>query len=209
MEASTSEKKGDTMYQLLSSILVAAFLAAAAPGPSPKLTTSWKAPDADKLNFTKIVVAFLTSDADLRNRVEGGLARRIARSVPANTIVPDADVGNREAVKAHLVKNAIDGALVVRLVDLKNDWVISEGQQWYAGMPHYWDTWDSTYLRVNSSSYAFQEKIVTADIVLYSVATAKPVWIGRFKSTNPKHLRGLLDELVKDGAEELKKQKLI
>jgi hypothetical protein len=55
----------------------------------------------------------------------------------------------------------------------------------------------------------YQEKIVTVDIILYSVATAKPVWAGRLKSTNPKFLKGLLDDLVKAGSEELKKQKLI
>jgi hypothetical protein len=197
------------MYQLLSSILLAAIVASSATSASTKITTTWKDPAAGKPNFSKIVVAFLSSDADLRRRVEGGLQRRIPRSVAAHTIVPDEDLKDREAVKARLVSNAVDGAIVVRLVDLKNDWVVSEGGTFHGAMPGFWDSWDSNWLSVNTTGYAYQEKIVTVDIFLYSVATAKPLWIGRLKSTDPKFLKGLLDDLVKEGTEELKKQKLI
>jgi hypothetical protein len=196
------------MLRFLRAILIASLVTAPAAG-STKLTTTWKDPNVGKLNFSKIVVTFLSKDDDLRRRVEGGLARRIPRSVAANTIVADGELKDREAIKAHLVKNAVDGAIVVRLVDMKSDWVVSEGQQWYASLPSYWDSWDSNWLSVHTASYAYQEKIVIADIILYSVATAKPVWIGRLKSTNPKFLKNLLDDLVKEGSQELKKQKLI
>jgi len=196
------------MHKFLRAILIASLVAAPAAGGT-KLSTSWKDPNVGKLNFSKIVVTFLSKDDDLRRRVEGGLARRIPRSVAANTIVTDGELKDREAIKAHLVSNSVDGAIVVRLVDMKSDWVVSEGQQWYASLPSYWDSWDSNWLSVHTASYAYQEKIVIADIILYSVATAKPVWIGRLKSTNPKFLKNLLDDLVKEGSQELKKQKLI
>jgi hypothetical protein len=198
------------MYRSLSSVLLATFIVASVPGASPKLTTTWKDPNVGKVNFSKIVIAFLTNDDDLRKRIEGGLARRIQRSVAANTIVADEDLKDRAAVKAHLEKHGIDGAIVVRLVDLKKDWVVSQGETWYAGLPGYWDTWDPGWLQVNTATYAFQDRVVTADIIVYSVATAKPVWAGRLRSTNPKdYIKGVLDQLVKEGAEELKKQKLI
>ena len=196
------------MYQLLSSILLAAIVASAASA-STKLTTTWKDPNIGKLNFSKIVVAFLSKDADLRRRVEGGLQRRIPRSVAANTIVTDEDLKDRETVKARLESNAVDGAIIVRLVDFKNDWNVSPGGTFHGTLPGFWDAWDSNWLSVNTPGYAYQEKVVTADIFLYSVATAKPIWIGRLKSTDPKFLKGLLDDLVKEGSEELKKQKLI
>src|SRR5262245_48054387 len=188
------------MHKFIRAILIASLVIAPAAGGT-KLTTSWKDPNVGKLNFSK--------DDDLRRRVEGGLARRIPRSVAANTIVTDGELKDREAIKAHLVSNGVDGAIVVRLVDMKSDWVVSEGQQWYASLPSYWDSWDSNWLSVHTASYAYQEKVVIADIILYSVATAKPVWIGRLKSTNPKFLKNLLDDLVKEGSQELKKQKLI
>ena len=196
------------MHKFLRAILIASLVTAPAAGGT-KLTTSWKDPNIGKLNFSKIVVTFLSKDDDLRRRVEGGLARRIPRSVAANTIVTDGELKDRESIKAHLVSNGVDGAIVVRLVDNKSDWVVSEGQTWYASLPSYWDSWDSNWLSVHTASYAYREQIVIADIILYSVATAKPVWIGRLKSTNPKYLKNLLDDLVKEGSQELKKQKLI
>jgi len=201
-------KKENIMHKFLTALIIASLVAALAAGGT-KMTTTWKDPNVGKLNFSKIVVTFLSKDDDLRRRVEGGLARRIPRSVPANTIVTDGELKDREAIKAHLVSNAVDGAIVVRLVDMKSDWVVSEGQQWYASLPGYWDSWDSNWLSVHTASYAYQEKLVIADIILYSVATAKPVWSGRLKSTNPKFLKNLLDDLVKEGSQELKKQKLI
>jgi hypothetical protein len=197
------------MYKTFGSILMAALLTAPVTNASTKLTTTWRDPNVGKVNFSKIVVTFLSKDDDLRSRVEGGLARRIPRSVAANTIVSNEDLKDRETIKAHLQKNGVDGAIVVRLVDFKKDWVVSEGQTWYASLPSYWDSWDANWLPVHTASYAYQEKVVTADIILYSVATAKPVWTGRLKSTNPKFLKNLLDDLVKEGAEELKKQGLI
>jgi len=196
------------MHKFMRAILIASLVTAPAAGGT-KLTTSWKDPNVGKLNFNKVVVTFLSKDDDLRRRVEGGLARRIPRSVAANTIVTEGELKDREAIKAHLVKNGVDGAIVVRLVDNKSDWVVSEGQTWYASLPSYWDSWDSNWLTVHTASYAYREQIVVADIILYSVATAKPVWIGRLKSTNPKFLKNLLDDLVKEGSQELKKQKLI
>jgi hypothetical protein len=197
------------MYQFLSVFLLAALLIPATTGAGAKLTTSWRDPNVTKLNFSKVVVAFVSNDADLRRRVEGGLARRIPRSVAANTLVTDDDLKNRDAVKARLESNAVDAAIVVRLVDFKRETITSQGESWMVGVPGFWDTWDTNWLTVHTANYAYEEKIVTADIILYSVATAKPIWAGRLTATNPKFLKGLLDDLVKAGSAELKKQKLI
>ncbi|HSE96774.1 MAG TPA: hypothetical protein VLD57_00800 [Blastocatellia bacterium] len=197
------------MYQFLRAFLLTILLFAPATGAGTKLTTTWRDPQVATVNFSKIVVAFISKDADLRRRVEGGLARRIPRSVAASTLVPDEEIKDREAVKARLLSNGVDGAIVVRLVDMKRETVVSMGDSWVVGLPSYWDTWDTNWITINTATYAFEEKIVTADIILYSVDKAKPIWVGRMKATNPKNLRELLDDLVKAGAAELKKQKLI
>ena len=197
------------MYKLASALLLVALLVTPAVRADADLSTTWRDPSVTTINFSKVVVAFISKDADLRRRVEGGLARRIPRSVAANTIVPDGELKDREAVKARLLAAAVDGAIVVRLVDLKRETVVSQGESWYVGVPTFWDTWDTNWITVNTASYVYENKVVTADIILYSVATAKPVWVGRLKATNPKFLKGLLDDLVKAGAKELRKQKLI
>jgi hypothetical protein len=174
-----------------------------------KLTTTWKDPSVIKTNFSKVVMTFISKDADLRRRVEGGLVRRIPRSVAANTMVPDGELQDREAVQKRLSSNGVDGAIVVRLVDLKREKIVTQGKSWDVMVPMMWDSWYSSWTTVNTASYVYEEKLVTIDITLYAVATAKPVWAGRLTATNPKNLKALLDDLVEAGSKELHKQKLI
>jgi hypothetical protein len=196
------------MYKLLSPLLLLALLVPALAGT--RLKTTWRDPNVGKTNFAKIVVAYISGNADLRRRVEGGLARRIRRSVAANTVVPDTELKDREALRARLSSNGFDAAIVVRLVDFKQDKIASQGETWDVGVPAlFWDGWTTGFSTVSTASYVYDEKIVIAEITLYSVATGKPVWSGRLKEDDAPNLRELLDNLVKAGAEELRKQKLI
>jgi hypothetical protein len=189
-------------------VLWLAFVSATPAVWGTKLVTTWKDPEATKLSFNKIAVAFMGSDADLRNRVEDGLARRIRRSVTARSFVPDSELRDREAVRTRLTSNSVDGVLVVRLLDIDKSVTLTEGPTTYTGYPMFWDAWD-TFWSASTPIYAIERKVITVEIVLYSVTTAKPIWAGQMKSTNEKSLRVLLDNLVKNGAEELRKQKLI
>jgi hypothetical protein len=179
------------------------------PTADTKIVTTWKDSAVTAVTFNKIVVAFMSSDTDLRYRVEDGLARRIRRTVAAHTFVPNTELNDREAVKARLSDNAVDGAIVLRLVDVQKDVKVSPGQVMYMPYPSLWDMWGGYGWAVPLPSYAIEDKVVIAEIVVYSVTTAKPVWAGQLKATNPKSLRVLLDDLVKAGTKELKKQKLI
>ena len=190
-------------------VLLAFFVYTAAAVSDTKVVTTWKATDVGTVNFNKIVVAFLNQDTDLRHRVEDGLARRIRRSVAAHTFVPDSELRDVEAVKARLSSNQVDGAIVVRLAEVAKDVTISPGGVTYTPYPMFWDMWGTGWGVVSTPTLAFEEKVVTAEIIVYSVATAKPIWAGRLKATNPKSLRVLLDDLVKSGSAELRKQKLI
>ena len=200
------------MYQLVIRVLLVVLLVVPMTGATDtKLTTTWRDPSVTTTNFSKIVIAFITDDADLRRRVEDGLVRRTQRSVAAYTLVPDAEKQDTETLKADLVKNGVDAAIVVRLVDLEKEMQLLTADTWNVGLPTFWDMWGTwgTAMTISTATYARERKVATVDIILYSVATAKPIWAGRLKETNPKSLRVLLDDLVKAGSEELRKQKLL
>jgi hypothetical protein len=197
------------MRNAASTAAVLVFAAAAAFGSDGKLTTTYRDPQVGRLAFNKIVVAFISPDADLRRRVEDGLARRVRNSVAARTIVPDADMHDRAAVAARLASSGVDGAIVVRLVSFDRDVDSAPGQVMFVTYPNLWDTWGSSWALVETPGYATMTKVVTADIAVFDVATTKPVWSGRLKSVDPKSLRTLLDALVEEGATELRKQKLL
>jgi hypothetical protein len=188
-------------------LLVAVFIVSAAEA-GVKVLTTWKDPRISAPNFTKIAIAFPTSDTSLRQRVESGLARRIPRSVAAYTIVPDELVGgDREAIKARLAANQVDGLVLLRLMDVKEESLVSFGET-ASVYPSVWDAW-AMPINVNTATYATTLRTILADLAIFSVSTGKPIWIGRMKSTDPKYLKELLDDLVKAGSSELKKQKLI
>jgi hypothetical protein len=191
---------------IVAAIVIAA---TAAFGADTKLTTTYRDAQVGKLAYGKIVVAFINPDADLRRRVEDGLARRVRNGVAARTIVPDAEMPDRTAVAARLSSNGVDGVIVVRLVSFDRE--VETGAPGLAIVADVglWDTWGSSWAVVETPGYATMTKIVTADIAVFDVATTKPVWSGRLKSVDPKSLRTLLDALVKEGAAELRKQKLI
>jgi hypothetical protein len=198
------------MHQLsIPFALLAFFIFTSSLASDTKIVTTWKDPEVSAINFNKVVVAFMSSDADLRFRVEDGIARRIRRTVAAHTFVPNGELQDREAVKARLSSNAVDGAIVLRLIDVEKNLVVSPGQVMYVTYPSFWDMWGGAGWAVSLPDYATEDKVVTAEIILYSVTTAKPIWAGRLKATNPKSLRIFLDDLVKAGSKELKKQKLI
>ncbi len=69
--------------------------------------------------------------------------------------------------------------------------MISTGESWNVGLPTFWDMWGTwgTVMTISTATYMKENKIITADIILYSVATGKPIWAGRLKETNPKSLR--------------------
>ena len=192
-------------------LLVVALFVTMTEAAGTKLTTTWRDPTITAPNFNKVVIAFIANDTDLRQRVEDGLVRRTKRSVAAYSLVPDGEKLDRDALKAQLEKNGVDGALVVRLVDYEKELLISQGESWNVGLPTFWDMWGTwgTILTISTATYVKERKVATADIILYSVATAKPIWAGRLKDTNSKSLRVILDNLVKAGSEELRKQKLI
>jgi len=195
------------MHKVFASLLILALFAGSTAEAGVKVVTTWRDSRATAPNFSKIVIAFPTNDTSLRERVESGLARRIPRSVAAHTFVPDSELGDREAIKKRLTDNQVDGVILLRLLDVKEESLVSFGDTAYV-YPAVWDVWGLP-MAVSTDTYSTTLKTILADIAIFSASTGKAIWVGRMKSTDPKHLRELLDDLVKASASELKKQKLI
>jgi len=176
-------------------------------GGSVKIVTTWKDPNIARPTFNKVAVLFPHKDATMRERVENGLARRIRNGVAGHTFVVESDLGDREALKTRLAANGVDGLVLLRLLGTKEETIATLGSS-ASIYPSIWDVWADP-LTVSTASYVYKNREITADIAIFSVATGKPVWIGRMKSTDPKYLKELLDDLVKAGTSELKKQKLL
>lgn len=199
------------MYRFLARVLLLALLIPALTVTADtKFSTTFRDKAVTTPNFSKVVVAYITSDADLRHRIEDGLVRRTKRCVAAYSLVP-AGMTDREVLKAHLAKSGVDAALVVRLVDYQSEKVVISGTSMDVMVPSFYDYWDSwaSVMTITTAGLIREDRLFVADLILYSVATGKPIWAGQIKESNPKSLRVLLDNLVEAGTEELKKQKLL
>ena len=199
------------MYKFAIRILFLTLLATIVTGAvDTKFSTTFRDQSVTAPNFQKVVVTYITNDADLRHRVEDGLVRRTKRCVAAHSLIPD-EMRDREALRAHLEKNGVDAAIAVRLLDYQKEKVVISGESFNVAFPSYYDYWGSwgTVMTVSMGGLIREDRLVIAEISLYSVASGKAIWVGQLKDSNPKSLRVLLDDLVKAGSEELKKQKLL
>ena len=80
----------------------------------------------------------------------------------------------------------------------------SYGAMW--GSTGYWSYgWGS----VHSPSYLTQDRVVTMDTNVYSVADGKLVWASRSATYNPANVPRLVDEIAAETTAEMRRQKLI
>lgn len=185
------------------------FIASSAFASDTKLVTTSKNPAAKPAVFNKVVVVVAAADADLRRRAEGGLARRVKNAVAATTLIPDVPLDDREGIKKAIRDSGADGVLLVRPLGITEDVNMEATEQYVVEYPSLWSYWDSNYMVVTRPGAVTIEKVVTLEIAIFSVASEQVVWAGRAKTTNPKSLRLFLDEIVKLGSRELKKQGLV
>ncbi len=196
------------MRHVIAATLFALLLSGSVASAGLKLDTITKSPTAGGTKFSKILVVLLDKDTDLRRRTEGGLVRRIPNSVAATTLMPNVDLHDRDAVMNVIKSNGVDGVIVLRNVMMGRDYAITPGAVTWQLYPDMWDYWGGTWAVIEQPGYAIPTTTVSADLAIFSIKDEKVVWAARMTSTDPRSLHDLLDNLVKAGRNELKKQKI-
>jgi hypothetical protein len=198
------------MHRLITLIAISVTLAGSIAAASDvKIVTTSKPSSTAPVKFTKTVVLVASPDADLRRRAEAGLARRMRNAVAATVLMPNADLSNRDAVKAALRESGADGLVLVRPLGVEEDLNMEATEQYILEYPSLWGYWDSQFMVVTRPGAVSIDKVFTVEIAIYAIADERIVWAGRMKAANPKSLRVFLDEMVEEGSKELKRQKLI
>lgn len=120
---------------------VGLFLAACT---STKLTTSWKAPEAGSIHFTKILVMAVAPVDSLRHPAEDAMRAQI-KTVPVVTsyeLLPKAEDGSDPVKLAAAIKAAgVDGIIVMRMVSSDSEVGYTTGGM----MPSYYTSFNSYY----------------------------------------------------------------
>lgn len=174
---------------------------------STKLTSTWRDPAIDALQFRKVVGIAMTANPTLRRVAEDEFVRAVgpAQAVAGYTLVPDEELRDREAVRARLEAAGVDGAVVYRLaaVEDRARWVPPTT---YGGM---WTYWGWAGPQVWEPGYLTTDRYVQVETAAYSVGDARLVWAGRSQTINPDSAEELIDDVVRVTVSALRTERLL
>ncbi len=179
----------------------------------PRLSDSWRAPDAPEFQAKKTLVVVMSNERSFRRVVEDELANRFAKGagVASYTILADADLGDTQKAAEHARTQGFDGALVVRVLGVDElpqrvpgsyapVYVTFTGAS--AGAAYVWPTGFD-------EGYTYMEKTYRLETSLYSLADDKLVWSGVVNVRDPDSVRELAAWNSQAVLPELRRQKLL
>jgi hypothetical protein len=185
---------------------------------STSFVSTWKAPDAQPVNYKgEKVVAMVASPNEARRRaaeqaLASELTKRGAVGVPAYSLIATEDVKDKAKAKAAFEKAGAAGVVVMHLVgkdkELSGTGPTMYGGPMYGGFYGGWYGW-GWGMPAYSPGYIRTDTILTIETLVYSLKQDKLVWAGTSKTTNPERADALMHELVNAAATEMKKAGLI
>jgi hypothetical protein len=176
------------------------------------LQSTWKNPAAAPLNLKgkKVVALVVVDEEALRYAAEDQAAREItahgAVGIPAYTLVPQAQIRDKERARAIFEKEGIDAVVVLRTIAkekaLTGSFSGSPGYGSFWG-PGFWGGggWGDGYLRTDT--------ILVVETLVYSLEQNQLVWASQSQTTNPTQVGSFIRELGKTIGTEMEKQGLL
>jgi hypothetical protein len=200
--------------RIASAIVLAGVAAALLAGCASTVEDSWTDPSVagQRLGFQKVATVALLQEGALRRVAEDELARAIEMrasaaggavvAVPSYTLLAVADLADAQGARAKLAEAGFDGAVIVSVVDSQQrvtstPGVSTMGRGWGGGA---WMIHD-TQVRTDT--------IVRVQTNIYSVAEGRLLWSGTSRTLNPRDVRGLIDDVVRDVGGALREQGLV
>jgi len=190
------------VHTLLVLLLATTGVSCASP---TELSTTWREPSVTApLAFKKVVVVVLNSSPAERRAQEDELVSDIRKTsaVPSYVLVPDRDLPNRDVVKQKIVDSGADGAVILRMIDARNE------ATYIPGTTSYWGS-GGGYSMYRSPGYYVTNTVVRAEVSLYSVPDAKLLWAGSSTTTNPENAKDFAKQISRAAAIELHEQGLL
>lgn len=183
--------------------------------------SSWKAPDAQPINFAgqKVLGLVVSPNEGTRRAAEEALSRELTalgvQGVPGYTVLPTEVVQakDREMGRSMVEKSGVVGVVAMRLVG-KDKEITSTPGMWTTA-PYYGSFWGTGgyygwgWGAVYDPGYIRTDTILSVETLVYDLKQNKLVWAGQSATTNPSDADKFMRELVDEAAKEMKKQGLI
>ena len=127
----------------------------------------------------------MCKDGAFRRSVEDEMAKRIQNSVASYTILPEGEVRDPDGVPQLFQQRGFDGAVVARLVGVGKETSYVPGAA-YSVPASYGPMWGAVAAtgatagaQSTHTGYLVEDKVVTMDTNVYSLAEGKLVWASR------------------------------
>src|SRR5262245_33258524 len=198
-------------------ILALASLATLAGGLVACSTTSfkstWQDPQVGRLDFKgkRVAALVLTQNEALRRNGETALAQELAKRgvqpIPGYEFLSSDDLKNRDTVRAKLRESGAEGAVVMRVIDRRQEVNYVPGAGPYDGS--FYGYWGYGWSAVSDPGYLTTDTIVSVETMVYSVTDDKLLWAGVSETIDPGRLDSSIADIVNKAAKEMKKSGLI
>jgi hypothetical protein len=187
-----------SLWTLASALLASTLVSCGAT----TVVTKWQDPSTPHLAFTNVIALVISGDPSLRRVGEDELCRQVTRvpCTPAYAVIPNAALGDVDAVKALVQKAGFDGALVFRVANAREK--VTYVPPTYG--PTFWG-----YYRFAgpgySPGYVQTDQVVRVETSIYSVRNDKLVWVGTTDTMNPNSVSALVQDVAKVVRKELER----
>ncbi|MEK7315253.1 MAG: hypothetical protein AAB011_03665 [Candidatus Eisenbacteria bacterium] len=187
-------------------------------------TSTWKAPDAQPLQFKagdKVVALVVADSSSLRRAGEANLAdelgKRGLKGVPAYTLLSDAEIKDEAKAKAAIEASGAVGVIAMRPMGSEQK-VTSTPSTYYGGAyygrPGYGGLWGGGYYGYGwggayNPGQIRTDTYVSIETLIYDLRQNKLVWAGQTKTMNPTDVEGFVGELADAVSRELKASGLV
>ena len=211
------------MYRTARTVAVMAAVLTAAACATTSFQSTWKAPEVGPWNFrdAKVAALVISGDRGFRLPAEDELARQItaqgAAGVAAYTLVPDDAIRDQERSKALMEKAGVVGVVSMRVVRNEQR-ITSTPSTFWVGPPHsafwgrpgwgrpgYWG-WGWSFA---SAPMIQTDTLVSVETLIFDLSRDKLVWVATSRTTNPSNVQGLVRDLSRAAASQLRRQGLI
>jgi hypothetical protein len=201
------------MRTILATVIVAT--AAIAVTSAAEFTSQYKAKGIEAQTFAgkKVAALVMTEDLALRMSAEEALVRQLnergVKAVASYKMIPAPELKDKDRARAWFEKAGIQGVIVLRPVKMEMK-VTKYEPQWVSGYyqsfwGYYGYGWSAAYVPGGTT----KEGIVIVETAAYDVAKDLLLWGAVSDVRDPANMDAYMKELVKDGANEMKKAGLI
>ena len=181
-------------------------------------TSTWKAPDAQPLQFQagdKVVALVVAESTALRRSAEANLAdeldKRGLKGVPAYTLISDGEIKDEAKAKAAIEGSGAVGVVAMRPKGTEKE--VSSTPSAYYGSPYYGGFWGGYYGYGWGGYYdpgtIRTDTYVSIETLIYDLRQNKLVWAGQTRTMNPSDVEAFVGELAEAVSRELRDSGLV